>query len=412
MDLARIQRRGRSTTGKGWLTNRLRRALWRLIVPYYEGVVEENATDLAALRDQGDIRLQTGLSRISAEMDRRDAALRENYETAMISRLTAMDAQINADTHRLAGFEKNFAAFGHRLAGIEEGLARGEASAGLVEELRGRMETQVAALHQRLDAVERNRPLRDGDRVAIGQGNIVLAAMGSGARLLVRTHDLIGRIIMDGGEWEPHVREQIERAARPDSVAVDAGAYIGLHTVTMARCFRTVHAFEPQFPVFEMLCANLAMNDCINVIPHNLALYDEELSMRLAPPERQESPVPQRDGRPDYARIGNAAGLTFEVAMDDRDTIRAVPLDALAIKDVGLIKVDTQGADLRVLRGAVATLQRCRPMVLFEYERDLGAQHGTMLDDFFSFFASIDYEVTMLHEVSPERQADYIAKPR
>jgi hypothetical protein len=50
--------------------------------------------------------------------------------------------------------------------------------------------------------------------------------------------------------------------------------------------------------------------------------------------------------------------------------------------------------------------------VLFEWERDLGARHGATLDDLLGFFAPLDYEVTVLQETSPGRQADYLATPR
>jgi hypothetical protein len=133
--------------------------------------------------------------------------------------------------------------------------------------------------------------------------------------------------------------------------------------------------------------------------------------MRLAPPERQEVAVPMLAGQPDYARLANAAALTFEVAEDDGE-VQAIALDDLALAGVALIKVDTQGADLRVLRGAGATIRRCRPAVLFEWERDLGLQHGAVLADFHGFFAALDYDVTVLQEISPERQADYLAMPR
>jgi hypothetical protein len=134
--------------------------------------------------------------------------------------------------------------------------------------------------------------------------------------------------------------------------------------------------------------------------------------MRLAPQERQEIPVPMSDGQPDYARISNAAALTFDRADDGSGDVRAVALDDMALENVALIKVDTQGADLRVLQGARETIRRFRPTVLFEWERDLGQQHGTRLEDYHAFFAALDYRVDVLHETSPERQADLVAYPR
>ena len=84
----------------------------------------------------------------------------------------------------------------------------------------------------------------------------------------------------------------------------------------------------------------------------------------------------------------------------------------MALARVALIKVDTQGADLRVLHGAQDTIRRCQPVVLFEWERDLSAQHGATLETFHSFFADLNYDVTVLQETSYELQADYIAVPR
>ena len=236
-------------------------------------------------------------------------------------------------------------------------------------------------------------------------------ASSSGTRFLVRHHDLIGRLVADGQEWEPHVRQAIEKAARASGVAVDVGAYIGLHTVTMARLFARVHAFEPQPAIYQTLCGNLVLNGCANATAHNVALYDSAGEMHLAPAERQEIAVPMAGFDPDYSLISNAAALTYEVRPSGSGNVKSMALDDLSLEDVALMKVDTQGSDLHVLRGAVSTIRRCRPVVLFEWERDLDQQHNTRLEDFFSFFSALDYNVTMLHETTPGRQADYIAEP-
>jgi FkbM family methyltransferase len=273
------------------------------------------------------------------------------------------------------------------------------------------LRTASQQLVERMDATAGGASIRPGQRIAMGDSGLVIVQTAGGTRMLVRQQDHIGRIIADGQEWEPHVREAIERAARTDGIAIDAGAYIGIHTLTMARSFGTVHAFEPQRRIYQVLCGNLALNGCSNVIAHNAALYDRAGWVRLAPQERQETATPLKDGQPDYPHIANAAALSFDF-MADRGDVRAVALDDIALENVRLIKVDTQGADLRVLQGAADTIRRCRPIVLFEWERDLGLQHGATLDEFFSFFAGLNYEVTMIHDTTPGRQADYIAQPR
>lgn len=279
---------------------------------------------------------------------------------------------------------------------------------GFQQELR----SAVQAANARIDSLARGTNLRAGDRISVGTGDLVIVASPSGTQVLVRQDDHIGRIIADGQEWEPHVRHEIERAARPDGIAIDVGAYIGLHTLTMSRWFKTVHAFEPQRGIFQILCGNLALNNRLNVLLHNMGLYDRAGSMRLAPQERQEVETPVVDGNPDYAHIKNAAALGFDFITEGVGDVPAIALDDMALENVALVKVDAQGADLRVLRGAEATIRRCRPTILFEWERDLSQQHGSALEDYTAFFEGLGYELAILQDTSPGRQADYIARPR
>jgi len=113
-----------------------------------------------------------------------------------------------------------------------------------------------------------------------------------------------------------------------------------------------------------MLCTNLLLNKCRNVTAVNSALYDVLGYLRLADRVRQEIPLPVTDGAVDYDRVGNAAALTFQMT-DESDPrgVRTRTIDELDLIDLALIKVDTQGSDLHVLKGARATIQRCRPII-------------------------------------------------
>ena len=365
----------------------------------------------------------------------------ERLEVLVNARMNGARKDMVALSHRLSGIESECAGSSRAISAIRDAHASAEARSkseardvfAFTQALQIEKNTEVTSLRDALNGLSAQlaeslvqqgalaqkvellaasgRPLRAGDRVDIGAGNLLLVATARGDRLLVRSQDLIGRIVADGQEWEPHVRKAIEQAARAEGIAVDAGAYIGLHSVTMSRLFSRVHAFEPQQGIFKVLCGNLALNGCANVTTHNLALYDEVGEMQLAPLERQEVSVPMAGADPDYSLISNAAALTYEIASDGAGTIRSMKLDDFALEDVSLIKVDTQGSDLHVLRGAEATIRRCQPVILFEWERDLDEQHATTLEDFFAFFSSHDYAVSMLHETLAGRQADYIAVP-
>ena len=334
------------------------------------------------------------------------------WQSLSAERLATLENSIQSSDHnareRLQILESNQSAatdtiqrHNERFANLEQAnLLITERHSVLAEEIR----STVQVLKQQIDI--------DPNRSAYAAGGLVIVGAFHDARLLVRRHDLIGQRIISGVEWEPHVRRAIEQASRPDAVAVDAGAYIGVHTLTMARCFRTVHAFEPQRGIFQVLCGNLALNEISNVVTYNAALYDRPGIMRLASQEHQEIQIPYSNGHPDYARLENAAALTFDVVSEEfEDSVRCMALDDLALKDVALIKSDVQGADFRFLSGAERTIAQSRPIVLFEYERDLGAQHGTTLDDYESFFRRLGYKINVLQETSKDRQIDFIAVP-
>ncbi len=268
---------------------------------------------------------------------------------------------------------------------------------------------QLRALNARIARPD----LGGGQQVEISSTDLgargLTLVSGPSGRFIIRSQDLIGQTVLQHGVWEQHVREAIERYSQPDKLAIDAGAYIGLHTVHLSRFFREVLAFEPQQPIFRMLCANLLLNDCENVRELSLALYDRDCAMTLGSADQQNVPVIMASGKIDYSAIPNAAGLALHPSTDGEIPARTV--DALNLDDVGFIKVDTQGSDLRVLRGAERTIRRCRPVIVFEYERDLARAHGCEWEEFQAFLGGIGYDVEVLHVLVPDRQIDYLAVP-
>ncbi|GJE05544.1 MULTISPECIES: FkbM family methyltransferase [unclassified Methylobacterium] len=452
---------GRSTSGMAWATNPVRRVLWWLIAPFFRGAsvritayiaVVERATNaridqLAATVSAADGAANARIDALAATISAAEEAANARIDAlaaasaaaspAGSEALTAGDDAKNwqdlataAFASQMGGLRKDSYAVAQRIAGLEEEQGKSvERVAELARELHAVFDgldrryiklerdldeiMQGAAVSERFNGLDAAiEELRGLVKPSPDERGLVLAKSPTGDRLLVRPHDHIGSLILAGKEWEPHVREAIEDAAASDGVAVDAGAYIGIHTMTMARCFRTVHAFEPQTGILQVLGGNLALNERSNVVTHPMALYDRKTGMKLASQERQEVDLPMRNGQILYRKLSNAAALTFEVANEMDSQTAAIPLDELGLKNVKLIKVDAQGADLHVLRGARETIASCRPIILFEWEQDLAASHGTKLDDLHTFLSELDYDVAVLHETTPDRQLDYIAKPR
>lgn len=139
-----------------------------------------------------------------------------------------------------------------------------------------------------------------------------------------------------------------------NGVAVDAGANKGVYLFHLSRHFRRVFAFEP-LPAMAVYLKRAAP---ANVRVEACALSGKAGHATLRLPRGFNELASLEPHGPDWA-----AGS----ALEEHDVVLA-PLDALALREVHLIKIDVEGHEMAVLEGALETLQRCRPALLIEVE--------------------------------------------
>lgn len=148
---------------------------------------------------------------------------------------------------------------------------------------------------------------------------------------------------------------------------VDVGAHDGLITIPLARLPGSrVLAFEPLPPAFARLQA--ALRGAFGVAPPHVecravALGDHAGQVTLA--------MPVLDGvaQEQWASTAKdyAAHLSARVTVE-RFAVPLMRLDDLAIADLTGMKIDAEGAEYEILRGARDTLLRCRPVLTLEVE--------------------------------------------
>jgi hypothetical protein len=86
----------------------------------------------------------------------------------------------------------------------------------------------------------------------------------------------VGRSLRELGQYSGDEVMLMCLLIEPGWVVVEAGAHIGTMTVPMARKCGVLYAFEPQRLVFQMLCANLALNGLSNVRAFEQALGESD----------------------------------------------------------------------------------------------------------------------------------------
>lgn len=169
---------------------------------------------------------------------------------------------------------------------------------------------------------------------------------------------VIGRSLREYGEWAEHEIDQLSKFIVDGACIIDVGANIGTHTLAFSRRFpsSTILAVEPQPLPCAMLMANIVENHLQNVRVMNLGAgaQTEVLGVRF-----------------DYEALeGNIGAFDverFKVESAGAYPLLIAPLDRVAAGyDVQFIKIDVEGMEGKVLRGASNLLTSHRPVIFFE----------------------------------------------
>jgi len=154
------------------------------------------------------------------------------------------------------------------------------------------------------------------------------------------------------GERELHL---VPFLADPNRAAVDIGANKGVWTLYLARHCTHVYAFEANPKVYRWLARYTSLP---NVTTSNIALSDTQGMATLRIPRHARGYSNQHASLSPDNVSENFAAVEVE----------AKPLDALKLEDIGFIKIDVEGHELAVLRGARETLARSKPTLVVEME--------------------------------------------
>jgi FkbM family methyltransferase len=172
--------------------------------------------------------------------------------------------------------------------------------------------------------------------------------------------DCITRHIYRIGAHEPHITRYLLDHVRVGSgeIALDVGANIGWYSVLLDRLSvpgARIFAFEPDPVSFRLLRSNLEVNGTARVTALNMALGDTPGRAVL---HRYRG---TNNGRHTLLE-GNTSGGTVEVGVD---TLKAFwDSKQLGASPLRFLKIDVEGFECLVLRGAGDLLGRCQCMLL------------------------------------------------
>jgi FkbM family methyltransferase len=175
------------------------------------------------------------------------------------------------------------------------------------------------------------------------------------------------------GEYDPWLAAFLRRHLPEGGTFIDVGAHYGTFSLLAASLVGrggSVISYEPNPAALRFLRTNIAMNHApqITVVP--TAAWHEPTTLPLVVPARFSG----------SSHIADHGDEPFHVTSTETVMIDAEPLDErCADRPVDVMKIDVEGFEAAVLRGASRTLKRCR-MVVFEALPDLaGDRWGELI---------------------------------
>lgn len=191
-------------------------------------------------------------------------------------------------------------------------------------------------------------------------GSTVVALTPGGCSVAFRAETLMGRALWTKGEFERSELAAAFRLSAPDTYAFDVGANVGLFSVVMSQAVGPggrVVAIEPVARTAQELRWNLEQNHCANV---DVIEGAAAASSGVVPLILTDDPA-----------LHTAGGELIAGHVAIRVTnVKAYTLDELWIAagrpPVSLVKIDVEGGEQGVLRGATQMIGMCRPAVIIE----------------------------------------------
>lgn len=184
---------------------------------------------------------------------------------------------------------------------------------------------------------------------------------------------------------QDRIEQAMRRVIRPDSNCIDIGCHIGSSlTLILRYAPRGKHlAFEPVAEKAQWLKKKFP-----DVEVKTLALSDKQQRLIFY----------KNNSRPGFSGFANDPESRDKVIPL---TVECDVLDHLVAADrkYDYVKIDVEGAELLVLRGARQMIARDGPAILFESSHDGAAKLGLTREDLFSFFAGeLRYSVFLLKD--------------
>lgn len=191
-----------------------------------------------------------------------------------------------------------------------------------------------------------------------------------GQMVVLSQDNYIGRSLIEYGEWTEQEFDVMAQAVKPGDVVADIGANVGSITIPLALKVGSagcVYAFEPQPRIFQLLATNTVLTGATNA-----RLFHAGCGAQSGNVDIPEIGY-QKEFNYGALKLADLDAMAAQMRTESRESIiRRVPIvrfdDVFDHKRLKLMKIDVEGMEVDVLKGAQKSIEQYRPVLYVENE--------------------------------------------
>ena len=193
---------------------------------------------------------------------------------------------------------------------------------------------------------------------------------------------------------ERQVHDIIRQYLNPEDTFIDIGANFGLHTVYAAKLVGEkgcVFAFEPVTKHLNLLQKNITLScvdDRVKIVPSAVSNSTESSLTFYLPQEEEIAVTASLKAGSNNLEQTKVSNTRLDDYLNNFD------------KEIKLIKIDVEGAELEVLKGAEKLLKKWKPKLLIEVHGFALPDFGTSVKELKSFLTALGYQENRLEAES------------
>lgn len=225
-----------------------------------------------------------------------------------------------------------------------------------------------------------------------------LRAEGSTYRMALSRPGAIEDTLIQEGDWEPQLRSLILFFLKPNGIFLDIGANIGTHTLYVAASRKDCEClcFEPCPDIYAQLTRNIRLSRLSNVTAYDIAAGDKMGDVDFFAQTKSA-----------YNRGLSSVQKNFDLMENvERISVHQMDLDSFLDdtkkEKISVIKIDTQGSELAVLRGLRTTIAKFKPVVIFEFVSDYLEAPSSEIFEILQLLPN--YDIFKVHQNFPETE--------